>query len=107
MELTPELLGQKLGEWLDSQGMTADGLRGAIAAGRPLVQEAVAGMPWLARSVVKANRERMLRWGQDELTRVLQQLAATHPAHAALLHAAWHAYWLPQVRAAMDAIRAM
>lgn len=97
MARTPEELGALLGEWFSSNGITESELCDAIERGRPLVAEAIQALPWLARVVIRSERDAIAAWQTPELTRILQSLAGTHPGHARQLYAAWHAYWAPQV----------
>ena len=103
--VTPQAVGQKMGEYFTANGVTAQALREAIAAGRSIVAEAARSLP--VADMPTATRERVLAWGANEYAGILQGLRQTHPEHFAALYDshAFYRYLVPEMDRAKAIIR--
>jgi hypothetical protein len=104
--VTPQAVGQKMGEYFTKNGVTAQALREAIAAGRSIVAEAARSLP--VSDMPAATRERVLAWGPKEYAGILWGLKPTHPEHYAVLYesTAFYRYLVPEMDRAKAIIRA-
>jgi hypothetical protein len=90
---------------LRAQGTTIEGLRQAIAEGRPLVREAWEAQADKLQRLSAADREDLLRWGQAEYMAILRCLNVILPEHAMALWQAYHTYLVPQIEQAKELLR--
>ena len=104
--VTPQAVGQKMGEYFTREGVTAQALREAIAAGRSIVAEAARSLP--VDAMPAETRERVLGWGAKEYAAILQGLSVTHPEHFQALYepTAFWRYLVPEMNRAKEIIRA-